>query len=90
MCVRGHTGPMCQVCKEGWLFNEIIGHCQCCDHVTDCPSAKADNPAILLGIILGLGVVAAVIVKKSFRKAAKLIVTVFPWITAIRSRISST
>ena len=88
LCVRGHTGPMCQVCKEGWIFNELAQHCECCSHYLDCPNPDGDDPTLAIVLILAGGVAVAVIVKKGFRKAASVIVAVFPWITALQKKIA--
>ena len=81
LCVVGHTGPMCGVCADEWLMDEMAGHCIQCP--PGCGAADGDNLPFVAIIVLF-----AVIAKKSFRKVVRLVAFVKPFIKAIQKKIA--
>ena len=81
LCVVGHTGPMCGVCADEWLMDEMAGHC------IQCPPGSEPPMEIIVPFVAVI-VLFAVIAKKSFRKAVRLVAFVKPFIKAIQKKIA--
>ena len=82
LCAKGHHGPMCSICEDGYLFAEVQGHCIACP-----PSSEEEGMQLIYAVIGTLAVVLA-LMKVYRRRITRCLLAAFPFIFAIQKQVA--